>query len=121
MTEPLKIAVKVIDLKFQRIIGGQPHELELGVKAFTLRMKFKAEEPQVEDESLPWIEVDNDTILMCRREMFAGLEKLWIQASKRWMIVISTQGVAGDMRLYFRKQEDCGIVWDQLVEYFFNQ
>lgn len=115
-----KITIEVIDLKYQRIVGGHPHELELEEKAFTLRMKFKAEEPQGEDEALPWKEVDNDVVLKFRREMFAGLEKMWIGADKRWRIVVYTSGVNYDMRLFFKRQKDCEAVFDQLEEYFFK-
>lgn len=114
-----KITIEPIDLKYQRIVIGQPHILELWEQVFTLRMKFKAEEPEGDDEALPWKEVDTDVVLMFRRDKFSGMEKMWIQDNKRWRIVIYTQGCDYNMRLFFKKQKDCEAVFDQLTEYFF--
>lgn len=115
-----KITMEPVSLRRQRIIKPRLCELELSEKAFIFRLKFKAEEPQ-EDEALPWIEVDNDFVFIYLRKKFAGIEKLWHQLDKRWKIVISINGIHPDLTLFFKRQTDCEVVFDQLIEYFVNQ
>lgn len=115
-----KIAIEAVDLEKQKIIEPRICEVELGEDRFIYRLKFRASEPDGEDEALPWIEVDNDFTFVYKREAFAGIEKLWHQEVKRWKIKLSFNGVYPDLMLYFKRQKECEVVFEQLMEYFFG-
>lgn len=117
---PQKITIEAVDLSKQKIIEPRLCELELAEDRFIYRLKFKASEPQ-EDEDLPWTDVDNDFLFIYKRSEFAGIEKLWHQGDKRWKIKLSFNGIYPDLMLYFKRQKECESVFYQLVEYFFNQ
>ena len=114
-----KITIEPVDLSKQKIIEPRLCEVELAEDRFIYRLKFKASEPDRDDEALPWIEVDNDFVFIYRRSAFAGIEKVWVQVEKRWKIVMSFDGIGSDLVLFFKRQKDCEVVFDQLVEYFF--
>ncbi len=118
MTGTIKISIEHVDLSKQKIIEPRLCEVELAPERFIYRLKFKASEPQ-EDESLPWIDVDNDFIFIHKRSAFRGIEKYWVQIEKRWKIIISFQAIGAQV-LFFKHQKDCEVVFDQLVDYFFN-
>lgn len=46
------IKLELVSMSRQKVIEQRLYELDLGEKAFTLQLKFKAEEPQ-EDDALP--------------------------------------------------------------------
>lgn len=114
-----KITIEPITLTRQRILEGRLMEFEMSDTWFSYQFKFRAEEPKQDDEKLPWEEVDNDFHGVFPKHKFAGIEKHWLQESKRWKIIISVDGVAQDLAVYFKRQKDCETVFDQLVEYFF--
>jgi hypothetical protein len=119
-----KITIEAVDLSKQKIIEPRLCEVELGEDRFIYRLKFKASEQHRNDdgsydESLPWIEVDNDFNFVYKRSAFVGIEKFWVQFEKRWKIMISFDGVGSDLLLFFKKQKDCEAVFNQLVEYFY--
>lgn len=120
MSNP-KITIEPVDLSKQKIIESRLYELELGHDRFIYRLRFRASEAKGDDEMLEWVEVDNDFEVIYPKRRFAGIEKLWLQEDKRWKIVLCFDGVGFDLKLYFKKQVACQAVFDQLVEYFFNQ
>lgn len=114
-----KITIEPVDLSRQTILQPRVCELELGDDRFEYRLKFRAKEPEGEDEGLPWIEVDSDFHFVFKKSQFAGLEKNWHQQEKRWKIRLYFNGISPDLLLFFKRQKDCETVFDQLVEYFF--
>lgn len=64
------------DLSKQKMLETKVFELVLTDDRFTITMKFRAEEPQRDDESLPWIEVDNDYEAILPKANFSGMEKM---------------------------------------------
>lgn len=115
------ISIEPVTLTRQKIIEARMMEFEMADTWFAYRFKFLAEEPQKDDDSLPWVEVDNDFNGIFPRDRFSGIEKHWIGEAKRWKIIISMYGVALDLCIYFKRQPDCEAVFDQLVEYFFGK
>jgi hypothetical protein len=115
------IELQCFSLSRQRVLEHRLHVLELGPISFTRRLKFRAEEPQPDDDGLPWIEVDNDFTQAYPRKKFAGIEKHWNQHEKLWKILISFDGAPYDLILFFKRQTACEEVFEQLVPYFFNQ
>lgn len=118
---PIKtIELQCFSLSRQKVIEHRIHELTLGQIALTRRLRFRAEEPQPEDDGLPWVEVDNDFVQIYPRKRFAGIEKHWNQHEKLWKIIISFDGVAYDLLLFFKRHTACDEVFEQLVDYFLN-
>lgn len=115
-----KVVIPPCDLAKQKIIESWQYEMELFEKYFVIRLRFKAEEPPEEDEELPWKEVDNDFEMVYPKHKFAGLEKMWLQDSKRWKLVISVDGVGNDSKIYFKRQVECEAVFQKLKTYFLH-
>lgn len=115
------IELQCFSLSRQRVIELRVHELDLGESAITRRLKFRAEEPDPQDDGLPWVEMDNDFTQVYPRRRFAGIEKHWNQHEKLWKIIISFDGVAYDLVLFFKRRAPCQEVFDELVSYFINQ
>jgi hypothetical protein len=113
-----KITLELCSLSKQRVLEQREYEFDLCENHFSLRLRFKAEEPSQIDEEMPWIEVDNDFEMVYPRRKFAGIEKVWLQEDKRWKIVISIDGVGSDIKIYFKRQAECETVFKQLVDYF---
>lgn len=115
-----KIPVEPVTLARQQLVNGpRMMELELADTWFAYRFKFKAEEPQKNDDKLPWVATDNDFHGIFKKDHIAGLEKHWLQECKRWKIIISIDGYGYDICIYFKRQAECEAVFDQLNEYFF--
>lgn len=115
-----KITVEPITLRKQRVISVEISELELGERDITMRLIFLAEEPQ-EDEALPWDEVLNHAVVTWQRDRFSSIKMIRVQRDKNWQIITSFMGTAEDMFLFFKKQKDCEVVFEQLIDYFFEK
>jgi hypothetical protein len=114
-----KILLINCDLSRQRMLETRAFELELHQQFLSLRMIFKAEEPDPEDDALPWIEVDNDFEVLVPKVQFAGLEKVWLQKDRRWKIAIHMNGLPAELKMFFKKGADCQPVYEKLKQYFF--
>jgi hypothetical protein len=114
-----KVVIQPCDLAKQKIIESWQYEIELFDTYFMIRMRFKASEPQGDDENMPWRDVDNDYEMVYPKYRFAGIEKVWLQEAKRWKLVISVDGIGSDLKIYFKKQAHCEEVFQKLFNYFF--
>jgi hypothetical protein len=115
-----KVIIQPCDLQKQKIIESWQYEIELFEKYFKIMMRFKANEPENDDEAQAWREVMNDFEMAYPKHKFAGLEKVWLQEAKRWKIVISIDGIGSDLKIYFKRQTHCEEVYQKLFEYFFG-
>jgi hypothetical protein len=115
-----KVIIQPCDLQKQKIIESWQYEIELFEKYFKIMMRFKANEPENDDEAQAWREVMNDFEMAYPKHKFSRLEKVWLQEAKRWKIVISIDGIGSDLKIYFKRQAHCEEVYQKLFEYFFD-
>lgn len=120
MEFPNKIEIGMPNLSRQEIIEHRESWIELRPDHFVYCLRFRAKQPQGDDDNLPWEEVDNDFMFYGKRSQVTGVEKMWIQKERRWKIAISAKGVGGDIQIFFKKQVECEPIYHQLIDYFFN-
>lgn len=115
------IEIKPVNLPQQKIKGSKECQIELHNSYMRYRMEFVAEEPvDRSDESLGWKDVENSFDIWVKKDRICTIEKWRCTNVNRWKIIISVDGMADDMNIYFRTESACDEVFDKLLNYVFN-
>lgn len=109
-----------VNLSKQRIKSAGECFIELSPDYIRYRMQFVAEEPQNDDEAMAWEEKENDWDVFVQKKQVVSVEKWRCTNIERWKVIISVNGMAGDLTIYFRSQAKCEGLYKQLINYIFH-
>lgn len=118
----ITIEIKPINLAQQKIKKTKEGYIELHKSYLRYRMAFIAEEPNDKsDETLGWKDVENSFDIYTRKDKISSIEKWKCTNISRWKIIISVDGMADDMNIYFRTEGSCQEVFNILINYLFQE
>lgn len=118
MNYPVRININLVSLENQKPTSQNECYVELRDDCVIYHNDFNADEPKdADDKDLGWDNVYNFFETIAKRENVAGIEKSYIQKTKRWAAYIIVNGFSSDIRLYFRSKASMEEVYDQLKEW----
>ena len=113
-----KIELKLIDLPNQKIIKTTCHTLELGHKYLELILDFTSEEfVNSEDKLLGTKEVKRSLHSFSLKSKIAGVDKKYAFVDKFWTIYISVDGVADEVLIHFKTNEEATALYEKLKKW----
>lgn len=114
------IQIKPMELRNQKMDSDGELRLEFYEKHFTYIGDFFAEEPKDrEDHSLGWETIRNYFEIIIDKNAVAGFEKSWNQTHNHWSIYIFVNGMAEDIKLFFKTQLEADAVAQKLINYLY--
>jgi hypothetical protein len=99
---PEIIELPLFDLKRQTILSVKYHTLELYYNHLVKKCDFFAEEPNSDDESMPWEERRNYFETLVAKKSIAGIEKSFSPSGNVYRIDIMIDGFNDDLTAYFK-------------------
>lgn len=107
-------------LRNQKMDSDGELRLEFYEKYFTYIGDFFADEPKdTEDHSLGWETIRNYFEIIIDKNFVAGFEKSWSQAHNHWSIYVFVDGMANDIKLFFKTQIEADSVFEKLTNYLY--
>lgn len=120
MTEEI-IHIKPIRLRNQKPSDDGQIRLELHEKYIFYYVKFYASEPKdTEDQTLGWETVYNNYETIVSKTAIVGIDKSYMSEGNNWSLYIFVSGMAGDVKLYFKKESEAQEVFDKLFKYLYD-
>jgi hypothetical protein len=117
----MKIDTKPVNLHQQKIKSAGECIIELSKDRLRHRMSFTADEPvDRNDESLGWEQKMNDFDVIVKKDSIVAVEKWKCTNIDRWKIIISVNGMASDVTIYFRTEAAAIPVFDKIVNWIFD-
>lgn len=121
MTIIEKINIQSIDLENQKITESIELSIEIRDNSIVYTGKFFADEPKnVEDKDLGWENVFNSFRLTAAKIKIAGIEKSWLQNAKRWIVYIFVDGIAADIKVYFKRESEAEDLFEKLHKWLYE-
>jgi hypothetical protein len=116
-----KINIPQLDLEDQKITEAIELSIEIRENSIVYTGKFYADEPKnVEDKDLGWENVFNSFRMVAAKVKIAGIEKSWLPVAKKWTIYIFVDGMASDIKVYFKRESEAETFFDKLHKWLYE-
>ena len=115
-----KIELKEISLSKQKMTNWNGAYIELFDNYIKYFISFYADEPDKNDEHMPWINVFNKYDIVAKRECMVGLQKDYLPKEKIWTVQIVMSGFATDLKMYTKRESEAQELYDKLFDYIFK-
>lgn len=114
------VQIKPMALRNQKMDSDGELRLEFYDKHFIYIGDFFAEEPKdTEDHSLGWETIRNYFEIVIDKKAVAGFEKSWNQIHNHWSVYIFVNGMAQDIKLFFKTQLEADMITTKLINYLY--
>jgi len=119
--EPIDvIELQPMDLYNQKMHEGTELRIELYSQYFKYIGNFHAEEPKDRDDhSLGFKTVYNNFAIVVDKKSAVAMEKSWNDRDKHYCLYISVNGMAEDVKLFFKKEKEIDEVQQKLIKYLY--
>lgn len=115
------IQIKPMELRNQKMNSDGELRLVFYDKYFTYIGDFFADEPKdTEDHSLGWETIRNYFEIIVDKNAVAGFEKSWNQVHDHWSVYVFVNGMAQDIKLFFKTQLEANAVAEKLTKYLYG-
>lgn len=116
-----KINIPGIDLENLKITDFTELSLEIRDNSIVYTAKFYADEPKnIDDKELGWENVFNSFRLVATKIKIAGIEKSWITHAKKWGVYIFVDGIAADIKVYFKRESEAEALFEKLHKWLYE-
>jgi hypothetical protein len=116
-----KINIPQIDLENQKITESIELSIEIRDNSIVYTGRFYADEPKdTEDKNLGWENVFNSFRLVAAKDKISGIEKNWLPKAKRWTVYIFVDGIAADIKVYFKRESEAETFFDKLHKWLYE-
>lgn len=112
------IPIKMLDLSRQRVLDVRDVHLEIHYDHLIYNLKFLASETEENIEI--WEDIDNDFEFIYLKRFVSGIEKQKHDKERVWKIIISVNGVAKDLVLFFKSKSECEPIYKKLSDWLIN-
>lgn len=123
----MNITGRLINMRNQKISDKEYWYLELLDETLSFKYSVLAEEPKdADDINVGWEEIQNSFERLTQRKAIAAIDLEFLDTPEKykdidadkWKITVHLHGVATDLVIYFRKEEDARKVYEQLKEWW---
>lgn len=116
-----KINIPQLNLENQKVTESIELSIEIRNNCIIYTGKFFADEPKdVEDKGLGWENVFNSFRLVAAKDKISGIEKSWLPNAKKWIVYIFVDGIAADIKVYFKREGETEVFFDKLHKWLYE-
>lgn len=121
MTVIEKINIPQLNLENQKVTESIELSIEIRNNSIVYTGKFYADEPKdTEDKGLGWENVFNSFRLVAAKDKISGIEKSWVTNSKKWIVYIFVDGIASDIKVYFKRESEAEEFFHKLHKWLYE-
>ena len=115
------IQIKPMNLRNQKMDSDGDLRLEFYDRYFKYIGDFYAEEPKDrEDHNLGWDTIHNYFEVIIDKNSVSGIEKSWNQIHNHWSVYIFVDGMAEDIKIFFKGQIEADALMEKLINHIYH-